>query len=643
MAIIQKKTACNRDCPDGCGLIATVDQGQIVHLAGDPDHPVTKGFLCHRTSQFLKRQYAAERITQPMVRRNKNQPDDHWESVSMETALDLVADRLNHYRDQLGPASILNYRCGGSMGMMKYVTDYFFQEFGPVTVKSGDICAGAGDWAQEVDFGTQDSNDFFDLLNAKTIFLWGKNVYVSQVHLLPLLKEAKSRGTKLVLIDPVKHRTAGLCDEFIQIQPGGDAPLALGIARWLLERECLSSEGPHYCDHWDDYCQLLQTHSVSQWAALAGVALADLERLATLYTAGPTTILAGWGMQRRRNGAAAIRAIDALSAASGNIGIPGGGVSFYFPRKSAYDLDFMNQSSPPRSIPEPLLGSGIEAASDPPIEMIFITAANPVTNIPDSRTVQRALNDRFTVVVDMFMTDTAECADVFLPAASMLEDDDLLGAYGHHYLNTMQPVIAPPGDALTDYEILRRLAPRVGLGAPFTDEVSVWKHKIAKPLEEAGISLETLEVGHSRNPFAGKVVFEDRKFPTATGRVNLITEYQHPNDTINPEFPLRLMAISTSQAQASQWPSEKQEGPATLTIHPSMAGVHQDNAIVQIESSMGQLQVRLRLDANQRKDVALMDKGGWVSKGRCANVITPAELTDNGQCAVYYDTPVRVL
>ena len=138
-------------------------------------------------------------------------------------------------------------------------------------------------------------------------------------------------------------------------------------------------------------------------------------------------------------------------------------------------------------------------------------------------------------------------------------------------------------------------------------------------------------------------MFEDRKFPTATGRVNLITEYQHPNDTINTEFPLRLMAISTSQAQAHQWPSEKQEGPATLTIHPSMAGVHQDNAIVQIESSMGQLQVRLRLDANQRKDVALMDKGGWVSKGRCANVITPAELTDNGQCAVYYDTPVRVL
>ena len=174
IAMVQKKTACNRDCPDGCGLIATIDDGRIVRLAGDPDHPVTQGFLCHRTSQFLKRQYSPQRITQPMIRRNKNQAGDRWETVSLDSALDLVADRMNYFRDQLGPASILNYRCGGSMGMMKYVTDFFFQEFGPVTIKSGDICAGAGDWAQAIDFGTQDSNDFFDLLNSKTVFLWGK-------------------------------------------------------------------------------------------------------------------------------------------------------------------------------------------------------------------------------------------------------------------------------------------------------------------------------------------------------------------------------------------------------------------------------------------------------------------------------------
>ncbi|MDG2184704.1 MAG: molybdopterin-dependent oxidoreductase [Mariniblastus sp.] len=641
--MVQKKTACNRDCPDGCGLIATVDDGRIVRLAGDPDHPVTQGFLCHRTSQFLKRQYSPQRITQPMIRQNKNQAGDRWETVSLDSALDLVADRMNYFRDQLGPASILNYRCGGSMGMMKYVTDFFFQEFGPVTIKSGDICAGAGDWAQAIDFGTQDSNDFFDLLNSKTVFLWGKNVYVSHVHLLPILKQAKSRGVQLVLIDPVHHRTAALADEFFQIQPGADGPLALGMARWMLDRERLDPAAANYCDQWDGYCDLLKSRTVNQWAALADMAPKTLEHLAELYSDGPTTILAGWGMQRRRNGAASIRAIDALGAASGNIGIPGGGVSFYFPRKGAYQLDFLDPGSAPRAIPEPLLGSGIEAACDPPIEMVFVTAANPVTNIPDSKTVQRALNDRFTVVVDMFMTDTAKCADVFLPAASMLEDDDLLGAYGHHYLNTMQPVIDPPGDAQTDYEILRQLAPRVGLGQPFTDDVSQWKRKLTRRLAASGISLEQLEAGQTRNPFAAQVAFAGRHFPTTTGRANLLTDYQHPPTCVTREFPLRLMALSTAQAQASQWPSEKQQGPAVLTVHPSVAGNYQEGDVVEIESELGRLEVGLKFDSSQRADVALMDKGGWVSQGRCANLITPAELTDHGQCAVYYETPVKIL
>ena len=179
-------TACNRDCGDACSIVATVSDNRVTKLAGDPDHPVTKGFLCHRTSRFLERQYSPDRLTTPLVRN-----DDGFEPASWDEVLDRISRTMLRFREESGPASILHYRCGGSMGIMKLVTDYFFEKFGPVTVKTGDVCTGAGDAAQEADFGKVDSHDLFDLLNSKTIILWGKNPYISQVHLLPVLREAQ--------------------------------------------------------------------------------------------------------------------------------------------------------------------------------------------------------------------------------------------------------------------------------------------------------------------------------------------------------------------------------------------------------------------------------------------------------------------
>ncbi len=637
------KTACNRDCPDGCGVIATVEDGQVVRLQGDPEHPVTKGFLCKRTSRFLERQYDPTRITQAMIRRNKGQANARWETVPVDRALDLVADRLLQYRDEFGPASIMNYRCGGSMGMMKYVTDYFFQLVGPVTIKSGDICAGAAEWAQETDFGIQDSNDFFDLLNARKIFLWGKNVFVSHVHLLPVLKQAKANGARLVLIDPIKHRTSSLCDQYVSIEPAGDAALALGMARWLMENGRFDSEVESYCENLPEYRDLINSRTIDQWSSMAGVETSTLCELAECYSDGPSTILVGWGMQRRRNGAAIIRAIDALGAVSGNIGIPGAGVSFYFPRRGAFDLSFLKKESAPRAIPEPLLGPGIESASNPPIKLVFVSAANPVTNVPESETVRRALQDRFTVVVDMFTTDTAACADVILPAATMLEDDDLIGAYGHHYLNKLEPVVPPPNDALTDYEIIRRLALRVGLADHFDRDARAWQRDMIRPLEENGIHLKNIGARITRNPKAANVVFADRKFPTASGRVNLMTNYEHPATPVCAKYPFRLMAISTDDAQASQWAGRDQTGPASLKIHPTAANGFTVGDIAVLESQSGSMEVQIVFDGNQRLDIVAIDKGGWLSAGRCANAIIPAECSDHGQCAVYYDTPVRLV
>ena len=641
---LQKRTACNRDCPDACGIIATIEDGRVTRLQGDPDHPVTQGFLCHRTSRFLDRQYSPDRLMQPLLRQG-----DGFQPIDWPTALDLIAEKILKFRDESGPASILHYRCGGSMGILKHVGDYFFEKFGPVTVKSGDICSGAGEAAQVMDFGRCDSNDLFEIENSKTIFLWGKNVFVSSVHLIPILKAARARGARIVLIDPVQHRTVSLSDVYVQPKAGSDAAIALGMARWLFENDRFDRSAPQYCDHFDKYRSLVNSQSLAEWAALADISLDQLSDLAAAYAEGPTAILVGWGMQRRTFGATTIRTIDALASISGNMGVAGGGASFYFMRRGAFDFSFANPVSAPRKIPEPLLGQGILAAQDPPIRLAYVWGANPVAMLPDSHTVAEALRSReFTVVVDSFMTDTARCADLILPTTTMLEEDDLLGAYGHHWLIEMRAVTAPPAGVFSDFEIFQQLAARVGLPSEFADNETSWKNRLLNKLKATGIYLSDFRRGAIRSPFARDLLFADHKFDTPSGKVNLLHElpagFLAGNDDASSGKPGRLClaALSTDKSQAAQWPAEAQQGPAEAIVHPAAAVGFADGDVVTLRTAVGSLQVRLRFDDRQRTDIVLMEKGGWLSAGRCANSLIDASLTDYGQCAIYYDTPVEI-
>ncbi len=640
LAVMQFKTTCNRDCPDACGILATVEDGRVTKLQGDPDHPVTRGFLCYRTSRFLERQYDPDRLTSPMVRRNGSFAPIPWEE-----ALNLVASKMLEIRESSGPAAILNYRSGGSLGLMKHLVDYFFECFGPVAVKSGDICSGAGDVAQETDFGIEDSNDLFDLLNSRTIVLWGKNPFVSNLHLLPVLREAKKQGARLIMIDPVEHRGAELCDVYLQLRPGGDSALALGVIQRLFDDDGIDPSAGTYCDNLAELEAAARSRNIDGWAELAGVTVEEIETLATAYADGPSAILVGWGMQRRANGSATVRTLDALGAVSGNIGIRGGGVSFYFARRSAFDLSFTRRlETAPRTIPEPLLGPGILEASDPPIRMVWISNGNPVAMLPESETVARALESReFTVVVDAFMTDTALCADLVLPTTTMLEDEDVVGAYGHHFLGNVARVVDPPDGVRTDHEILLELASRVGIDDRFQGDVADWKKRLLSRVAAHGVTPEILRRGACRNPLAPEVVFSDRKFPTATGKINLIREVDPTLATPTPERPLLLMALATEKSQGSQWPARKQAGLATVTVHPDSAAGFGEGESVIVESAIDRIEARLRFDARQRIDVALMDKGGWRMRGRCANRLVAAATTDAGGGACYYDTPIRLL
>lgn len=632
-------TACNRDCPDACGILATVENGRVLRIQGDPQHPVTQGFLCQRTNRFLEeRQYDPDRVTTPLLRR-----DGAWTPIGWDEALDLAAAKLLQFRRESGPASIFHYRSGGSMGIVKHVTDYFFERFGPITGKRGDICSGAGEAAQVLDFGLSDSNDLFDLRNARAILLWGKNPYVSSVHLLPLLREAKARGARLALIDPVRHRAESLCELYLQPRPGGDLALALGVARVLFERGWVDPEAPQYCNGYERFRALVHSRTVEAWAAGAGLRAAEVEALAELYgSARPANIQVGWGMQRRSNGGAVVRALDALGVISGNVGVPGGGVSFYYKRRGAFDFGFAS-GTVPRSLCEPLLGAELLAAQEPPIRMVWVTGANPVAMLPESHTTAEALRSReFVVVVDSFLTDTARCAHLFLPTTTMLEDDDVLGAFGNHWLNRVRPVAARPEGVKTDLEIVNALAARVGLGDEFRRGHGEWVDRLLQRVAPRGAGRAALDGGPVRNPEAAAVLFAGRRFQTADGKANLLGEPVRDIPRPTLEYPLYLTSISTDRYQASQLPAAHQQEPLEARLHPQAALGLANGAYARLEGRAGGLRVRLRHDPTMRRDMVVLDKGGWLAYGRCANALVRAVKTDIGDGAAYYDETVCV-
>ena len=633
------KTTCNRDCPDACSIVATVEDGRVTKLAGDPDHPVTQGFLCHRTSQFLTTQRSPERLTTPLLRK-----DGALVPVSWDEALDFAAARLTAIRAEHGPAAIFHYRSGGTLGVLAAVVEMFFERFGPITTKRGDICSGAGDHAQMTDFGEEDSHDLFDLLHAKNILVWGKNVFTSSPHTIPVLKDAKARGARLVLVDPVHHKTASICDRFVQPRPAGDFALAMAVARLVFERGHVDPAAASYCDHLDGFRALAESKTFAAWCAEADVRPEEAEDLADrIGRDRPAAILVGWGMGRRYNGASVVRALDALSAITGNLGVRGGGVSFYFKRRAAYDTSFVTGASA-RTICEPLFGEEVLAARDPEIKAIWITAGNPVAMLPDSAKVARAIETReFSVVVDSFLTDTARRATLVLPTTTLLEADDLLGAYGHHYLGVATPVVAAPAGVKSDLQIIQALAARVGLGDAVAGSARSWKERIVAPrLGPHGVTLDDLERGAVKSPIAKEVLFADRKFATPTGRVNLITEPPPPAPEHDPSYPLLWTSVSTERSQSSQW-AKPQEGPLVVTVHPDSANGIADGALARVESVLGSLTVRVRHDPRQRRDVALVPKGGHFDAGRAANALLRARLTDFGEGGALYDERVRLV
>jgi len=273
-----------------------------------------------------------------------------------------------------------------------------------------------------------------------------------------------------------------------------------------------------------------------------------------------------------------------------------------------------------------------------------VTAGNPVAMLPDSENVARAIASReLVVVVDSFLTDTARFATVVLPTTTLLEDTDIVGAYGHHYVGASKAVVPPPEGVRTDLQIIQGLANRVGLGAAVAGTAREWQERMTATLRATGVSLEDLENEAVRKPNAPRVLFDGRRFPTASGRVNLMTGADAPNPPgTSEEFPLLLAALSTRNSQCAQW-AKVPVGPLEVTVHPDAAVGIVDGGLARLESVVGTLPVVVKHDRKQRRDTATMAKGGHLHRDQCANVLVQARLTDIGVGGSLYDQPVRLV
>ncbi len=559
MAVV--RTACTYDCPDACGLLVVEEDGRR-RLRGDREHPITRGFLCKRIRRHLERLRHPERVVVPRVRKGET-----WEELSWDEAFELAASELGSALRRFGPESVVFIEGGGSLGLSKALTRHFFCSLGPVTTLSGGACGEAGEAAQIADFGDAACHDYLDLKNSDAVVLWGKNPVATGVHLVPFLLDARKRGAPLVLIEVRPTETTRLADRVIQIAPSGDGFLALAVLRRLCDREGLDVASAMRAENYDVFIDWLcsRDHSVETLARRAGAALDDVDFLAELYRGrGAVATLVGWGLQRRASGGQNLRCIDALGLLTGQVGRPGGGVSFTSTRRRGLDLSWAAPVTG-RKVPTFDLGGSLMKLDHPSAQLAYIAGANPVAQLPDSASTEAALRKvGFTIVADAFFTDTAEAADLILPVALMLEENDIVGSYQHHHVAVARRALRPPSGVPTDLEIVRELEARLGRPSD-----PVLKNP-AKTLERmTAVWFGSDEPSIRRNPAHPPIPFVDG-FPTASGKATLVTT----EPSIVPEepgYPLVLLTPSTRAWQTSlRFEVDQQARPISSTPRRSV-------------------------------------------------------------------------
>jgi anaerobic selenocysteine-containing dehydrogenase len=652
----------------------TIEDGRGVKLRGNPAHPVTRGFLCGKVAQYLEREYSPGRLLYPQ-RRVGAKGEGRFERVSWDEALDTITSRLKSVAAEFGPESILPYSYAGTMGYLNFSGPHrFFHRLGASRLDRT-ICSTAGMAGATEALGFRYGTEPEQFRHAKLILAWGANILGTNVHLWPFVMEARRNGARFYTIDPLRNRTGSASDKHFFINPGSDAALALGMMHVIV------AEGLHDADYVARYTEGLEglRERLKQWtpqraAEVTGIAAEEIVKLAREYaTTQPAAIRLNYGVQRSERGSMAVRAIHYLPVLTGAWKHVGGGLqlstsqAFYVNRAGLErpDLQRLALGREARIVNMAELGNALTAFDDPPVKALMVYNSNPASIAPDQNAVLRGLrrHDLFTVVLEQFQNDTADHADILLPATTFLEHTDLYFAYGHYHLQLARPALPAPGEAKPNIEVFRLLAERMGFTDPcFHDtEDDMIRTLLDSPHPfVAGITLDELDRDGSvrlrlPEPFqpfaAGGFGFNNGRchFHAETLDYTPPVESRHGDQALKTKYPLELISAKNDDSMNSSFGYRDRVDLQTATLHlnavdAAQRGIHTSDQ-VRVFNERGDVVLLAQVDETVLPGVASAPSVRWGKRApgrRNVNAVTSQRLTDAGGGPTFYSCLVEV-
>jgi anaerobic selenocysteine-containing dehydrogenase len=675
-------TACPRNCYSTCAFRVHVEDGRLRRIEPHEDNRATPGGACLKGLSYVERVHSPDRVLYPMRRR----AGGDFERISWDEALGTIAEKLRELKADPGPQSVFYYSASGTKGIMNTVGRNFWRRYGGITATYGDLCWPAGLEATRLTLGDNKHSVPWDIAEARLIVLWGKNAAETNIHQMVFVDQALAEGGKLVVIDPRRTETAERASLLIQPRPGTDGALALAVAH-LLAKDDRVDHGfiERHVFGYPEFAEMVEEYT-PEWAAdVTDVPARYIQELAEYFaTIAPVTISPGYGMQRFANSGQTMRAMLALLAITGNIGAPGAGwvyanLQSHIFEKVKDPFAFYPPEEPDGvvrvSVSTARLGPDMLAQRDPPLRMAWVERGNPVTQNPETHTVLEAFRALdFRVVVEQFMTDTAREADIVLPAKTMFEQSDVIGAYWHHYIQLKQKVIEPPGAVKPESEVYKLLAERLAVREaadpaifPSSDaEVDAFLEREMEPYPE--LTLERLKQGPVLTPGSEEVAYSDLVFPTPSGKIELVSaeatdrwgldslpRYSEPAESIRSGqasdpavFPLHMLTPNTKNRIHSQFNNLKmisQFGDKPLAVmHPDDArgrGIG-DGDRVRVFNQRGSIELEAQLDNGLKQGCVCVTNGWWISEGGTVNFLSAARETDMGYGAAFHENRVEV-
>ena len=674
-----RHSVCALDCPDCCALLINVEDAKGSQLRGDPRHPVTRGFLCGKVARYLEREYAQDRLLYPQRRVGKK-GEGKFERISWDQALDTIAEKLTTVAAEFGSEAILPYSYAGTMGYLNGsgMDRRFFHRLGASRLDRT-ICSSAGAAGLSKTLGLRYGTEPEQFRHSKLIIAWGASIHNTNVHLWPFIVEARRNGARFYTIDPVRTRTAELADKHFSIFPGSDLALALGLMHVIIGEKLYDAEYvASFTDGFDGLAQRAREYPPERVEALTGIGRADIVSIAREYaTTRPAAIRLGYGVQRSERGGTAVGAIAALPALTGSWRDLGGGLQLSL--SQAFHLNKTGLEMPELQVQSPLgrearlinmteLGKALTELDQPPVKALVIYNSNPAAIAPNQNAVLKGLrrDNLFTVVLEQFQNDTADYADILLPATTFLEHTDLYFAYGHYYLQLARPALPAPGETKSNVEVFRLLAERIGFREPcFRDsEDDMIRTLLASdhPFLK-GITLEQLEREHfvrlriaaGDQPF---LPFAQGGFGTPSGKCEFhaeTLEYQPPEESRLGAsdrarvYPLEMISAKSHDSMNSTFGNRPwaQKETSVLQMHRSDAEKRSisNGDRVRVFNGRGSCLLTAEVDGAVGPGVVSAPSVRWGKLSPEAghvNMLTSDRLTDIGGGPVFYSCLVEV-